>query len=85
MSAELNNSHDNLNNTIQSDDEVDGMSQGDLSLTGNASNSQPQKKRNARESDLLDGEVDDFFDSLPDIGKAKTSTKLVKGGGILCL
>ena len=74
LSAALNDSQGDLNNTILSDDEVDGVARGDDksvpdSGTSRVRDSQGQKKRNATETELLAAEADDFFDSLPDLGK----------------
>lgn len=76
LSASLNISVDSLNNTILSEDEVDGAVEevDQLTLHSGTSlrdtDSQMQKKRSARETEQLDAEAEDFFDSLPDLGKA---------------
>ena len=70
----LNDSLDNLNSTILSEDEVDGaVEEADQTLRNSGANfrdSQMQKKRSATEKELLAAGADDFFDSLPDLGKA---------------
>ena len=76
LSAALNISVDSLNDTILSDDEVDGaVEEADQSTLHSGTSlrdtdSQMQKKRSARETEQLDAEAEDFFDSLPDLGTA---------------
>ena len=76
LSAALNISVDSLNNTILSEDEVDGaVEEVDQSTLHSGTSlrdtdSQMQKKRSARETEQLDAEAENFFDSLPDLGKA---------------
>ncbi|XP_076449657.1 chromosome transmission fidelity protein 18 homolog [Babylonia areolata] len=71
LSGALNASPEGLNNTILSDDEVDGLAEEADHIVLGTNNSvkdrQTQKKRPVPETDLLDTEVDDFFDSLPDL------------------
>ncbi|KAL8593155.1 hypothetical protein ACOMHN_009810 [Nucella lapillus] len=79
LSGALNSSPGDLNNTILSDDEVDGLMdqhQADHFVTGaNSTDRQKQKKRHVKETDMLDTEVDDFFDSLPDLEPAEPTPK----------
>lgn len=71
LSDALSQSQGELNDTILSEDEVDGTPvEADQSVPDSAvRNGQQNKKRSARDEDRLDNEVDDFFDSLPDLGE----------------
>jgi hypothetical protein len=89
LSATLNKSYNDLNNTIQSEDEVDGtkalpsptLAEKKKSQTVcNGASNPSHKKRSAaaRDSDILDAEADAFFNSLGDIGEIGTIYHLCK-------